>query len=88
MRTKLRWLIWVVAARCYKKPLRISQDLAQRQRALSKDIQGIAWQAQVRLHKRYWHLVNSGKNNKKATVAIVRELVGFVWDVYRAVPIH
>jgi len=78
----------VESAQHYKKPPRISQNLAQRQRKLPKDVQAIAWKAQVRLHKRYWHLVSSGKNNNKATVAIARELVGFVWDIYRTVPIR
>ena len=71
-----------------KKPPRISRDLSQRQRHLPKAICEIAWKAQLRLHKRYWHLVNSGKNYNKATVAIARELVGFIWDIYRAVPIR
>ena len=78
----------VESAQHYKNPPKISRDLSQRQRNLPKDIQAIAWKAQVRLHKRYWHLVNSGKNYNKATVAIARELIGFIWDIYRAVPIR
>lgn len=78
----------VESAQHYKNPPRISQDLAQRQRKLPKEVQAIAWKAQVRLHKRYWHLVSSGKNYNKATVAIARELIGFIWDIYRTVPIR
>ena len=78
----------VESAQHYKNPPKISRDLSQRQRSVPKPIRDIAWNAQVRLNKRYWHLVNSGKNYNKATVAIARELVGFIWDIYRAVPIQ
>ena len=78
----------VESAQHYKNPPKISRDLSQRQHGLPKNICEIAWKAQVRLHKRYWHLVNSGKNYNKATVAIARELVGFIWDIYRSVPIR
>jgi len=27
------------------------------------------------------HLLHAGKNTKQTTVAIARELVGFVWDI-------
>ena len=36
-----------------------------------------------RLRKRYWYLVNRGKIPCKATVAIARELVGFIWALFR-----
>lgn len=78
----------VESAQHYKNPPKIGRDLSRRQCGLPKEIQAIAWNAQVRLHKRYWHLVNSGKNYNKATVAIARELIGFIWDIYRAVPIR
>ena len=39
-----------------------------------------AWQAQVRLHRRYHHLtVERGKRSTVATVAVARELAGFLW---------
>jgi transposase len=38
-----------------------------------------AWQAQIRLHNRYRHLTDHGKRSTVATVAIARELVGFLW---------
>lgn len=39
-----------------------------------------AWQAQIRLHKRYRHLtVERGKRSTVATVAVARELAGFLW---------
>ena len=38
-----------------------------------------AWNAQVRLHHRYRHLTEHGKRPTVVTVAIARELVGFLW---------
>lgn len=37
--------------------------------------------AQQRLNRRYWRLVSRGKPTNKATVAVARELVGFLWAV-------
>jgi transposase len=39
-----------------------------------------AWQAQIRLHRRYTHLTTErGKRSTVATVAVARELTGFLW---------
>jgi transposase len=38
-----------------------------------------AWNAQVRLHHRYRHLTATGKRPTVTTVAIARELAGFIW---------
>jgi transposase len=38
-----------------------------------------AWQAQVRLNHRYRHLTQQGKRPTVITVAIARELAGFLW---------
>lgn len=38
-----------------------------------------AWQAQVRLHHRSRHLTAQGKRSTVVTVAIARELAGFLW---------
>lgn len=44
----------------------------------------IADQAMKRLHRRWWHLVvGRNKQTPVATVAIERELVGFIWAVMR-----
>ena len=42
----------------------------------------IADKAGQRLRKRYWHLVNNGKMPCKATVAVARELAGFIWSLF------
>ncbi len=44
------------------------------------NIQAIAWKAQVRLCKKYRHLVfNKGKSTQVAITAVARELLGFTW---------
>jgi transposase len=42
-----------------------------------------AWDAQVRLCRRYRKLVLHGKNTNVAIVAVARELAGFIWDIGR-----
>ena len=42
----------------------------------------IADKAGQRLRKRYGHLVNNGKMPCKATVAVARELAGFIWSLF------
>ena len=37
--------------------------------------------AQQRLHARYWRMAQRGKRSTVATVAVARELAGFVWGV-------
>ena len=39
----------------------------------------IADRAMTRLHRRYLRLTNAGMPAPKATVAIARELAGFIW---------
>ena len=50
-------------------------------------IQDISWKAQVRLCKRYRQLVARGKHTNVVTVAIARELTGFLWAIAKQVPI-
>jgi transposase len=38
-----------------------------------------AWNAQIRLHHRHRHLAEQGKRSTVATVAVARELTGFLW---------
>ena len=50
-------------------------------------IQDISWKAQVRLCKRYRQLVARGKQTNIVTVAIARELVGFMWAIAKQLPV-
>ena len=62
----------VEAAWSYHHPPRV------RERGPETDAR--AWQAQIRLHHRYRHLTfERGKRSTVATVAVARELAGFLW---------
>lgn len=46
-----------------------------------------AWQAEIRLHRRYRHLTDHGKRSTVAIVAVARELVGFLWAAMTEQPL-
>jgi transposase len=75
----------IEAAWCYRFPARISRPLLLRQEEQPKPICEIAWKAQLRLCARYRKLARTGKPANVVTVAIARELVGFVWAIARQV---
>ena len=47
----------------------------------SDEARAIAWRAQKRLCGRYRSLIHAGKSVKVTTVAIARELLGFIWAI-------
>jgi transposase len=53
--------------------------LKKRRAGLPQEVLEIVRKADKRLNKRYWHLVNKGKNTRTAVVAVARELLGFIW---------
>ena len=55
----------------------------RRRQRLSPRGQTIAWKAQKHLCGRYYKLMLAGKTTRQTTVAIARELMGFVWDIVR-----
>jgi len=59
-----------------------SKVLRERRKDQPQWVIDIADKAGQRLRKRYWYLVNNGKVPCKATVAIARELAGFIWSVF------
>jgi len=64
----------------YRHPPAMSATIKKRQEGLPASIQAIAWKAQVRLHKKYRHLIlNKGKSAQVAITAVARELLGFIW---------
>ena len=67
----------------YRHPYSVSRILRQRRKDQPQWVIDIADRAGQRLRKRYWYLVNKGKMPCKATVAIARELTGFIWSVFR-----
>jgi len=77
-----RWLL-IEAAHHYRLSPKVSRELSVRQQGQSEEIKACAWQAQTRLHKRMRQLCARGKERNKVTVAVARELCGFVWHIFR-----
>ena len=59
------------------------RGMRERIAGLPPTIQTIAWQAQVRLNKKYWGMHHGGKHHSCVVTAIARELAGFVWAIAR-----
>lgn len=55
--------------------------LKKRRSGLPAEVLEIVRKADRRLNKRYWHLLNKGKNTQTAVVAVARELLGFIWAI-------
>src|SRR5215475_6689141 len=79
--------VLVEGAWAYRYPAKVSRHLHLRLETQPKIIQDISWKAQVRLCKRYRRLVSRGKHANVVTVAIARELAGFMWAIAREVAI-
>lgn len=84
----LRW-IFNECAQHYRLPPKVSQELTTRQEAIPKahrrQVIGISWRCQNRLHEKGRKLAARGKTRQKAQIAMARELSAFVWEVMRAV---
>ncbi|HVI19395.1 MAG TPA: IS110 family transposase, partial [Gaiellales bacterium] len=55
---------------------------------LPPELAARAWQAQVRLHHRHRSLTSHGKRSTVATVAVARELAGFLWAAMTQQPLR
>ena len=77
----------VEGAWAYRSPAKVSRHLQLRREKQPKMIQDISWKAQVRLCKRYRQLVARGTHANIVTVAIARELAGFMWAIAQQVPV-
>src|SRR6266516_4105231 len=69
----------VEAAWHYQHPPRLSARIRANEPLVPPQALARAWQAQIRLHERHRHLVRNGKLPTVATVAVARELCGFLW---------
>ena len=58
-------------------------EIQRRHEGIPKPIVDRAWDAQVRLCRRYRRLTARGKEKNIAVVAVARELSGFIWDISR-----
>ena len=77
-----RWLL-IEAAHHYRLNPKVSKELSVRQQGLSTQVKACSWKAQTRLHKRHRQLLARGKQRNKVTVAVARELTGFVWQIFQ-----
>ena len=77
----------VEGAWAYRYPAKVSRHIQLRLAIQPKIIQDLSWKAQVRLCKRYRQLIARGKHANVVTVAIARELAGFMWAIAKQVPV-
>lgn len=73
--------ILVESAWSYRFPARQTGHMKRKAAGASPEAKATAWKAQKRLCGRYRTLIQAGKNTKQTTVAIARELIGFIWAV-------
>jgi len=73
--------VLVEAAWNYRFPARKTRTIERRAERTSAAVQAIAWEGQKRLCLRYQALLRAGKLPKQVTVAVARELAGFLWAV-------
>ena len=67
----------------YRHPHRITAALKRRRKGRPQWAIDIADNAGRRLRRRYRRLLDKGKMPCKATVAVARELAGFLWAIFR-----
>jgi len=75
----------IEGAHSYRYPANISTELQLRQEGLPKAIVDIAWQAQLRLCKRYQRMMKKGKHYNLIITAIAREMAAFIWAIAKEV---
>lgn len=77
--------VLIEGAWSYRMQARVSRKLHDRIENLPQAVRDIAWKGQLRMCRRYRHLVAAGKAKVVVTTAIAREMVGFIWAIARAV---
>ena len=79
--------VLVEAAWSYRFPAKVSRIIQVRHEGLPQPIVDRAWDAQLRLCRRFRRLTARGKPTNVAVVAIARELAAFIWDIARMTPV-
>jgi len=77
--------VLIEASWSYRLPARKTAHLQRKAEKTTEAVQAIAWKAQKRLCRRYWHLTLKGKLKVQACTAVARELAGFVWAIAREI---
>lgn len=85
--TRARRLL-VEGAHSYRYQPKVSIEMEKRQEGLPQEIIDIAWQAQLRLCRRYQRLMYRGKHRNIVVVATAREMVGYLWEIIQRVPLE
>lgn len=75
----------VEGAHGYRYGAKVSTEMQKRQEGLSQEITDIAWQAQVRLCRRFSRLTQRGKPRSIVVTAIAREMSAYIWAISREV---
>jgi transposase len=75
----------IEGAHSYRYNANISTELQKRQEGLPKVVIDIAWQAQLRLCRRYQRLMFKGKHRNLVVTAIAREMIAYIWAISREV---
>src|SRR5690606_5756573 len=73
--------VLIESAWSYRYSPGVKRNLRERLDGLPPEIQAIAWEAQIRLHKKYRMMMRMGKHKGAVAAAIARELAGFVWAI-------
>lgn len=80
-----RWILTEAVQHAFLHP-KVSAPLTVRQRGQASAYRELSWKVQTRLYKRSRHLLGRGVMKPKVTVALARELAGFVWALLSLVP--
>lgn len=80
----VRWML-VESAQHYALAPKISRPLSLRQKGLPKAVCELSWKAQHRLHHRFQRLRARQLHRNKVTIAVARELSGFIWELMHLV---
>lgn len=77
--------LMVEGAHGYRYTANISTELQKRQEGIPKQIVDIAWQAQLRLCRRYARLMHRRKHRSVVVTAIAREMIAYIWAMSREI---
>jgi transposase len=83
--THARWFL-IECAQHYALPPKVSKELSRRQEHQPPRVRELSWKAQIRLHRRFWALMQRGICRQIAVVAVARELCAFIWALLREAP--
>lgn len=73
----------IEASWSYRYIPKVSAIIQKRHEGLPKPVIDRAWDAQLRLCRRYQRMARKGKHPNVVVTSVARELAGFVWDIGR-----